>query len=382
MTSFELYTQYRNGVASNRSVVQRECANEVLAALWNETLDYNNNGFSNIEFVSIVKKMIENTKFYRSVDETRIYVFDAYVFISALYSCIQNKDFSYTAISEENLIYLFKPVQFDENNRINFLKNTNSIISKIEATIRMSLEHARTNYTQAKSSTIGSETPRGRISMSNFTSSELSSGMALSSRHESDLLSREETYVGDRVRKSEITRESELDTKKTTNSVDSKVNTRRKENKEIIDKWHSEIDDMNQTLKSIQPDVSKMLENIMGFSDKITEKYVLQFARMQIELYNFISDNYIYHKEVSEKSGNQDYINAVSNYEEFLYSLSDALAVFGVEEIVSYPGDAFDGKIHETESNGFSSRSAVIKKSIRTGYRYKDIIIQKEKVAV
>ena len=120
----------------------------------------------------------------------------------------------------------------------------------------------------------------------------------------------------------------------------------------------------------------------MGFSDKITEKYVLQFARMQIELYNLISDNYIYHKEVSEKSGNQDYINAVSNYEEFLYSLSDALAVFGVEEIVSYPGDAFDGKIHETESNGFSSRSAVIKKSIRTGYRYKDIIIQKEKVAV
>lgn len=381
MTSFELYTHYRNGVASNRSVVQRECANEVLAALWNETLDYNN-GFSNIEFVSIVKKMIENTKFYRSVDETRIYVFDAYFFISALYSCIQNKDFSYTAISEENLIYLFKPVQLDENNRINFLKNTNSIISRIEATIRMSPEHARMNYTQTKSSTIGSEASRGRISMSNFTSSELSSGMALSSRQESNLLSREETYVGDRVRKSEITREIELDTKKTTNSVDSKVNTRRKENKEIIDKWHSEIDDMNQTLKSIQPDVSKMLENIMGFSDKITEKYVLQFARMQIELYNFISDNYIYHKEMSEKSGNQDYINAVSNYEEFLYSLSDALAVFGVEEIVSYPGDAFDGKIHQVQTDIFSSRSAVIKKSVRSGYRYKDVVIQKEKVEI
>lgn len=377
MTSFELYTKYRDVGGSNRTSGQKEYANEVLAALWNETLD-KNKVFSRIEFVAIIKKMIENAKFYRTIDETRIYVFDAYVFISALYTCVQNKDFTYGAIADDNLTYLFKQVQFDDVNRINFLNNIYSIINKIETIISMDIERARMNYTQIKSSQISTDTSKGRFSMPSFSSSGVSSERTVGSQYENALKGSEEDFLREREKKND----NVFEAKRTAAYVDLKANARRKENREIIDKWHSEIDDIGSTLKSIQPDVSKMLENIMGFSDKITEKYVLQFARMQVELYNFIYDNYMYHKEVSENSGNQDYINAVSNYEEFLYSLSDSLAVFGVEEIVSSPGDSFEGKIHEAPTNDFSSRSAVIKKSVRSGYRYKDIIIQKEKVEI
>ena len=312
-----------------------------------------NGDFQNVEFISIVKKMIKNENTYKRIDETKIYAFDAYVFIGALYTCIKNGVFSYDSISDDNLNFLFNN-GIKDSSRKRFLKETNSIINKLEETTKKDFERARMNYMQSKSGQVSSDISGDEISIPD------SSGMLKGMENGN----------------------AELGEKKTAGCEKTKFNAGRKDNTEIINKWHAEIDDISNTFKSIQPEVSKMLEIVMGFSDKITEKYILQFARMQIDLYNFISDNYIYHKKVSEHSQNQDYINAVSNYEEFLYSISDALAVFGVEEIVSYPGDAFDGKIHETESSDFSSRSAVIRKSIRSGYRYKDIIIQKEKVEI
>lgn len=381
MTSFELYTKYRNVGGGDRASLQREYANKVLMALWNESL-CKNNIFSNIEFISIVKKMIVNAKFYRNIDESRIYIFDAYVFLNALCTCVYNKEFSCDAIVDDNLNYLFKQVQLDDFNRINFLNNTNTIISKIEMRIRMDIDYEGMNYTKTKSDEAVSETFRDKDSMTSFSSNGLGTGKMKGSHQKSTLKSTEGSLLGEKSKKIVEKSDSVFKTKRTVEYTDLKGSVRRKANKEVIDKWHSEIEDISSTLKTIQPDVSKMLENIMGFSDKITEKYVLQFARMQIELYNFISDNYMYHKSASEQSGNQDYINAVSNYEEFLYSISDALAVFGIEEISSCPGDSFDGKIHEAESNDFSSRRAIIKKCIRSGYRYKDVIIQKEKVEI
>lgn len=381
MTSYELYTKYRNAGGANRASLQREYANKVLTALCNETL-CKNNVFSNIEFISIVKKMIENAKFYRNIDESRIYIFDAYIFINALCTCVYNKEFSYDAIVDDNLHYLFKQVKLDDTTRINFLNNTNNIISKIETKIRTDIDYVRMNYTQTKSDEVVSGKLRDIDSMSSFFLDDLEKRKKKDSRQISVLKSTEDSLLGEKLQKKIEKSDSVIKTEQAVECTDLKGGVRRKENKEIIDKWHSEIEDISSTLKSIQPDVSKMLENIMGFSDKITEKYVLQFARLQIELYNFISDNYMYHKSVSEQSGNQDYINAVSNYEEFLYSISDALAVFGIEEISSCPGENFDGKIHEAESNDFSSRRAVIKKCIRSGYRYKDVVIQKEKVEI
>jgi len=157
---------------------------------------------------------------------------------------------------------------------------------------------------------------------------------------------------------------------------------RREANRKSVDQWHEENGTIIDMLKTLQPDVSKTLQTIMSFESKLTENYVYKFAEKQIEIYNMISEALEYHKGASESSGNQDYINAVENYEEFMYSIEDSLAVFGVKTIHSEAGAPFDGEIHEVDSKDFSSRTAVVKRSIRAGFKHEDKVLQKEKIEV
>lgn len=162
-----------------------------------------------------------------------------------------------------------------------------------------------------------------------------------------------------------------------------RIELRTKSNKSNIQNWHNNMEDLHRRLQEIQPSVSSMLEKIMTFSNDLTDNYILQFGRMNIDLYNLISDNYDYHVNVSEVSGNKDYINAVLNYEEFQSLIVDNLAAFGIEEIVTPSGVPFERSIHEVVNNDmFSPKSAVVKKSLRSGFRYGDIVIQKERIKV
>lgn len=150
-----------------------------------------------------------------------------------------------------------------------------------------------------------------------------------------------------------------------------------------IQDWHKHTGEIQSQLNEIQPLVSQALQGIMSFSNNITENYVLQFAKMQINLYNLICDNLTYHLSASKDSGNQDYINAVSNYIEFLDEIMDNLSAFGVEEITSNVGDKFDGRIHEViENTEFSPKTSYVSESVRTGFKYKELIIQKEKIRI
>lgn len=129
--------------------------------------------------------------------------------------------------------------------------------------------------------------------------------------------------------------------------------------------------------------VENVLKEMMNFSNELTENYVLQFAKMQIELFNLITDNLSYHSGAILKYDNQDYTNAVSNYQEFLDTIVDNLSAFGIEEISSREGTEFDGNIHEVVNNmNFLPRLSRVKDSVCSGFRYKNIIIQKEKIRV
>lgn len=150
-----------------------------------------------------------------------------------------------------------------------------------------------------------------------------------------------------------------------------------------VQRWHDENQVIISKLNEMQPLISKILQKIMQFSDDITESYILQFAKMQIELFNLIADNLQYHINVVAKSNNQDYHNAVSNYQEFMDTIIDNLSAFGIEEITSRVGSRFDGNLHEVmDSTDFSPRLSSVKESVRTGFKYKDIIIQKERIRV
>ena len=162
-----------------------------------------------------------------------------------------------------------------------------------------------------------------------------------------------------------------------------RIELRAKNNQSAIQSWHNSVNDISGRLLKIQPAISSMLEWVMSFSSDLTDNYVLQFARISIDLYNLISDNYDYHASISETSGNKDYLNAVLNYEEFQSVLVDNLAAFGIKEITSSSGIAFDRTIHEVvDSDNFSPRLSVVKESLRSGFRYGSIVIQKERIRV
>lgn len=158
--------------------------------------------------------------------------------------------------------------------------------------------------------------------------------------------------------------------------------TVKKEKNNNIQEWHDEQQRIREEFAKMQPAVSSVLEGFMTFSDNITESYVLQFAKQQIELYNLIADNYSYHNEKCGEVKNVDYKNAVANYQEFMEIIVDNLAAFGIEEICSIPGVIFDGQIHMADNSEFSSKESTVTKSIRSGFRYQDIIIQKERVTL
>lgn len=127
----------------------------------------------------------------------------------------------------------------------------------------------------------------------------------------------------------------------------------------------------------------QLLENLRGFSERLIENYIVEFAIARIELYNLIWDNIRSHEQKATESQNPDYFAAVANCNSYLEMISDSLANFGVEEISTDIGAPFDGKLHEVKNTrNFSPRYATIKKSLRAGFKFGDRVLQKEEVEV
>ena len=158
---------------------------------------------------------------------------------------------------------------------------------------------------------------------------------------------------------------------------------RRNESKQKILAWYSEQANLTQAIAELQTPAQKLLEDLRNFSQNLAENYIVQFAMTQIELFNLIADNFAWHAPRAETSQNRNYLDAVENYKVYLEMIIDALANFGIEEISSDAGDKFDGKIHDVKNKkDFYPPTATIKKSLRTGFRYGNLILQKEAVEV
>ena len=158
---------------------------------------------------------------------------------------------------------------------------------------------------------------------------------------------------------------------------------RREDNRKKVSAWHDGQSNLIQSVRELQRPAQTLLEQFRNFSNNITENYVIRFAMNQIDLFNLIAENFASHLPQAEKSRNNDYYNAVYNYESYLDMIIDALADFGVEEISSNPGTRFDGKIHDVKNTkNFSPQTATVKRSLRQGFRYGDLILQREAVEV
>lgn len=147
--------------------------------------------------------------------------------------------------------------------------------------------------------------------------------------------------------------------------------------------WVSSQNEITSSLQAIQPDVATILKTIMDFTQTTDEKFVLRLVDLLLELYNLLYDGYVSHKEYAYTSNNKDYQNAIENYVAYMDSIADIMASFGVEEIYSNPGEEFNPHLHEvSDQPNFGRKVAIIKDHLKSGFEYKDNIIQKELVTL
>jgi molecular chaperone GrpE (heat shock protein) len=139
-------------------------------------------------------------------------------------------------------------------------------------------------------------------------------------------------------------------------------------------------------LKEIKHSVQGVYDMIVGLEEGIKERYLHRYIDQLLEFYNLVSDGYTSHSAKAAESNSSDYVNCVEgNLHEYLLLISDILQEAGVSEIHSEAGSAFSGKLHETLASAganFNPQKAVIKRSIRSGFRIGEKILQKEKVEV
>ncbi len=161
------------------------------------------------------------------------------------------------------------------------------------------------------------------------------------------------------------------------------LHIRKKMQDKLQEDWISSQNEITNSLKAIQPDIATILETIMNFTKTTDEKFVLRLVDLLLDLYNLLYDGYVFHKERAYTSNNRDYQNAVENYVAYMDTIADIMASFGVEEIYSNPGDEFNPHLHEVCNNpNFGRKTAVIKEHLKSGFEYKENVIQKELIVL
>ena len=158
---------------------------------------------------------------------------------------------------------------------------------------------------------------------------------------------------------------------------------RKKMQDKLREDWLTSQNEITKSLQVLQPDVTKILESIMSFTRNTDESFVLRLSDLLIGFYNSIYDCYEFHKKYTDLTEDENYKNAVENYCMYMDEITDIMSSFGVEEIYSNPGEEFDPHIHELcENVKLKRKKYVLKVHLKSGFRYKDNIIQKELVVL
>ncbi len=136
-----------------------------------------------------------------------------------------------------------------------------------------------------------------------------------------------------------------------------------------------------QSVYALEPAVMKLTKEFESLRTSIQSESEMRFIQILIHQYHQIADALEYHMAKASVSDNEDYYNAVLNYDDFLCDIADALALFGVEEIISDPGTPFDGSIHSVRgTKEFSPRHTIVRKSLRSGFRRGEAVLEKERI--
>lgn len=135
----------------------------------------------------------------------------------------------------------------------------------------------------------------------------------------------------------------------------------------------NKLTDVLSEARNILQQVNDQMHQV---DEAVTQTNTKKAYTQLLELYNLIADI-----RDSEKRQKESYMTG--NLEVLLDMITEYLAEYGISSIASSPGECFQGKIHEGRSNRcFDPRYAVVHKSLRTGFRWGEQVIQKERVIV
>ena len=344
MDSFNMYLNLRQEYSFNRTAMCSQKINDIDKLIRQICWEISVKSFV-MEESSFIRGVMQTVEQMESGDRVRIrtiHMIDAHILLRGVLEYLKNQNFTVASYPRELLENLFT-VSEPEKGQVERLSEIKCILERLRT--KLDEERKKRNFSSKRTPT------------NNMVQTQ---------------------SAGYRDRKDEVYKDS-YERKR---PVSGNNEERKRQNRLNVQEWHEEQSRISRKLTEMQPSIRQLLQSFMSFSDNITEQYVLQFAKMQIGMFNRIADVYAYHKENARFSRNQDYMNAIDNYNEIMLDIIESLSVFGIEEICSSPDACFDGAIHEPDMQSFSTKDAKIEESIRVGFRYKNIMIQKEKVKI
>ncbi len=128
----------------------------------------------------------------------------------------------------------------------------------------------------------------------------------------------------------------------------------------------------------------KANEMIKKLEDTVSESSIKKVSSQLLELFNLIADTKDSTVDLAKKSNDKNLENTAYNMDVFLDMIIEYMAEYGIQSIISMPGDKFSPKNHTigTGNQQFDPRSASIKVSKRTGFLWGEQVLQKEQVEI
>ena len=100
------------------------------------------------------------------------------------------------------------------------------------------------------------------------------------------------------------------------------------------------------------------------------------------ELFNLVADLRESEFKISQQKEDEDIRRTVANLDEILSMITIILSDYGINAIISSPGDSYSPKYHAVKNAGLNFNGATVKKSVRTGFAFGNQVLQKEQIEI
>lgn len=149
------------------------------------------------------------------------------------------------------------------------------------------------------------------------------------------------------------------------------------DNKEDYENRYEEITSSFREIRRLLNDAGIELNQL---DQKINTDHIRKIFRQYSELYHLINDvtQSISLKDLSENDAMQ---RIYQNHLIYLDIIEENLSEFGIEPLISSPGDTFDSRTHQTDGlHAFKPQTSRVKNSRRHGFVYGNTVLEKELV--